>query len=342
MPQKSGEILIIDIFGLGDLIYLGSFVKTIRENTDNRISVIINSRNGSFPFLNESGTKIYLFETWKSKSTGKRLFEFFKSVLKFRKKYGLDFKNCIGLDPRGDPLHWFFLYSLGVKKILSSTIQNPLFLLKKRHTYEKINNCNVFEARQRFLQKIAPSIGLPGNASLIWPWLNIPRDKHPTNELASKNIIFAPEAGFPSKYWEGKKWVILAQKLHEEGWHITLIAHKNDAIDKTDQHLFDRVWTGSLENLRFLLSESRAVIAIDSFVGHLAAACGVPVVSIFGPTSPQNWRPWGKHNQVVILDNYPCRPCTLVNCVMPDRNCLDALSVEDVLGVFRRIIAAGG
>jgi len=42
-----------------------------------------------------------------------------------------------------------------------------------------------------------------------------------------------------------------------------------------------------------LLSLSRAVVANDSGPGHVAAAVGAPLVSVFGVTEPTRTRPWG-------------------------------------------------
>ena len=47
----------------------------------------------------------------------------------------------------------------------------------------------------------------------------------------------------------------------------------------------------------------------DSGPGHIAAACGRPVVPIFGPTDPDWFRPWGDQHHVVIRDICPWRPC---------------------------------
>ena len=47
----------------------------------------------------------------------------------------------------------------------------------------------------------------------------------------------------------------------------------------------------------------------DSGPGHIAAACGRPVIPIFGPTNPDWFRPWGDQHHIVIRDICPWRPC---------------------------------
>jgi ADP-heptose:LPS heptosyltransferase len=60
---------------------------------------------------------------------------------------------------------------------------------------------------------------------------------------------------------------------------------------------------------------------------HIAAACGIPVVAIFGPTNPARTGPYGKKNR--ILQTYlPCAPCYRKKC--KDLKCMKGISVEQV------------
>ena len=48
-----------------------------------------------------------------------------------------------------------------------------------------------------------------------------------------------------------------------------------------------------LQRLASILQRCRLLIGNDSGVSHLAAALGTPVLALFGPTSPEVWRPLG-------------------------------------------------
>ena len=48
-----------------------------------------------------------------------------------------------------------------------------------------------------------------------------------------------------------------------------------------------------------LLADARVVVANDSGPGHLAAAVGATLVSVFGVTEPENTRPWGPRATLV-------------------------------------------
>jgi len=55
----------------------------------------------------------------------------------------------------------------------------------------------------------------------------------------------------------------------------------------------------NLYDLACWLTTARVYIGNDSGVTHLAAAAGVPVVAIFGPTDPEIWAPRGERVQVL-------------------------------------------
>jgi heptosyltransferase-3 len=52
--------------------------------------------------------------------------------------------------------------------------------------------------------------------------------------------------------------------------------------------------TGQLDfgQLATLLRGAAAYVGPDTSITHLAAACGTPVIALFGPTDPRRWGPW--------------------------------------------------
>jgi len=47
-----------------------------------------------------------------------------------------------------------------------------------------------------------------------------------------------------------------------------------------------------------LLKRAGLVISNDTGPAHMAAAVGTPVLSVLGPTKPEQWRPWGPQNRI--------------------------------------------
>jgi heptosyltransferase-2 len=62
----------------------------------------------------------------------------------------------------------------------------------------------------------------------------------------------------------------------------------------------------SVGQLAAVLERCDVLLANDGGVAHLAAAVGVPVVAIFGPSNDRAWRPIDGR---VIATDLPCRPC---------------------------------
>ena len=82
-----------------------------------------------------------------------------------------------------------------------------------------------------------------------------------------------------------------------------------------------------LRLLAGLLSACQAFVSNDSGAMHLAAATGVPVTAIFGPTDERVTAPLGDHD--VIVQQVFCRPCMLRDCPI-DHRCMRRISVERV------------
>ena len=68
---------------------------------------------------------------------------------------------------------------------------------------------------------------------------------------------------------------------------------------------------------------------------HLAAALGVPTVSMMGPTDPVLWWPNGD-DQIVIRKDAGCGPCSLGRC--GPHKCMDLITVEEVFEKVRDLL----
>jgi heptosyltransferase II len=84
----------------------------------------------------------------------------------------------------------------------------------------------------------------------------------------------------------------------------------------------------SMRDLAALFSCCSAFIGNDSGAMHVAAAAGLPVIGIFGPTDPQGTAPvTGQF--ALVREAVSCSPCFLRRCPV-DHRCMTRISVDSV------------
>lgn len=92
-----------------------------------------------------------------------------------------------------------------------------------------------------------------------------------------------------------------------------------------------------IAELPALLSRCSAFLGNDSGAMHVAAAVGLPVVAVFGPTDPFGTAPVTP--RCTIVQNRPyCSPCFLRRCPT-DHRCMKAIAPEQVGGALLQTLA---
>jgi heptosyltransferase-2 len=89
----------------------------------------------------------------------------------------------------------------------------------------------------------------------------------------------------------------------------------------------------AIGELPALFRACRLFIGNDSGAMHVAAAVGLPVVAIFGPTNPEATSPVTPR-LTLIREPVSCSPCLLRHCPI-DHRCMTRISVERVFGAAR-------
>lgn len=84
----------------------------------------------------------------------------------------------------------------------------------------------------------------------------------------------------------------------------------------------------TLRELFALLVSSKLLLTNDTGPMHIAAALGVPLVAVFGSTSPELTGPLGKRC-TVVTERVACNPCFLRECPI-DLRCMQAITVDRV------------
>lgn len=136
-----------------------------------------------------------------------------------------------------------------------------------------------------------------------------------------------------------QKAVSLLNKLRESTEEeIILIGGKSDKAfvaeimtlvsDRSKIHVVAGETT--LTDLVKLMLRSKAILTTDSGPAHLANACGLPAVVLFGAGNEFNTAPYNKENcRVIRLGQLPCEPCVKNICLLYGiPKCLQLLDEE--------------
>ena len=89
----------------------------------------------------------------------------------------------------------------------------------------------------------------------------------------------------------------------------------------------------AIADLPALLSQCHLFIGNDSGAMHVAAAVGLPVVAVFGPTDPEGTAPVTPRCSIVQQKPY-CSPCLLRRCPT-DHRCMTAITADMVVAAAR-------
>ncbi|MBN8711257.1 MAG: hypothetical protein BGO12_17400 [Verrucomicrobia bacterium 61-8] len=160
-----------------------------------------------------------------------------------------------------------------------------------------------------------------------------------TEARAEGKPVWALHAGgrLPTKRWPVKRYVaVLQEYFAARGLPVIIIRGPDTAIPMPQAPNQIVVDTTSHRELADLLSQVDYLLANDSYSGHLAAALGKPVVTIFGSGNPAWFAPFGDRNQVVWKDTCPYHPC-IDRCQMPSYVCLAGVSESAVISALAEI-----
>jgi heptosyltransferase-1 len=174
----------------------------------------------------------------------------------------------------------------------------------KKHAVDKEQH-----AIHRQKQLLAASLGYRPNQNIDCG-LATPTSK-------KKTIMLLHGTTWPSKEWPESAWTELANLIRQDGFEVMAPSGNERERERATRILGGR--PGLLDRLPLgdLMSEMQrcaGAVAVDTGLGHLAPALGVPVVGLYGSTSPGLTGILGRQSQIIASDHLPCIPCRKREC----------------------------
>jgi heptosyltransferase-2 len=133
----------------------------------------------------------------------------------------------------------------------------------------------------------------------------------------------------PNKRLSSASWIGLAGRMKAAGLSMALLGGPGEDEAQAAEILAAHPGLPSLAGrlplsvVAALLHSASALVGNDSALGHLAAACGVPVLSVFGPTDPGRTAPVGERVRVLRVPDLPCMGCGAHECAVEGHPCMD-------------------
>jgi heptosyltransferase-1 len=196
----------------------------------------------------------------------------------------------------------------------------------------KIRGGKETHAVDRYL-KIAAALGC-SIAAVLFPFPPVQRKNGEAAQITGsldRYAVIVPGARWDTKVWPAKNFGRIAAALP---WRSVVIggrsdvAKAEDVVRESGGRAVSLAGKTGLGELVEIMRNAVLVISNDSGPMHIAAGFNVPVVAIFGPTSPERTGPYGKGHTIVASDE-PCSPCFKKRC--EDLKCMRGITVARVL-----------
>lgn len=219
------------------------------------------------------------------------------------------------------------------------------------------------------LKVLAPFAAPPERVDVLAPRGDaLPQDV--AAALQPRHVVVQAASLVRYKQWPLEHYAAVVRALVDRGVQVLLTGSgsTNDravtgalATIATPPAVIDLAGRLSLGQVATLLRGAALYVGPDTSVTHIAAACGTPVVTVFGPTDPSLWGPWPqgappvtpyrpqgalqRAGRIVVLQGtQPCVPCRRAGCDGHNDSrseCLDTLAPQQVLQEVERVLDEG-
>jgi len=170
------------------------------------------------------------------------------------------------------------------------------------------------------------------------------------------------------KCWTIQGWETVIVDFSSKGIPVVLTGGNGDQEKNYLDRLLQRGFDSNLVNLAGkinlsqtseLLSHAAVYLGLDTGMTHIAAACEIPTIAIFGPSNPVQWGPWpagfcgdrspykdrvsqAVNNVFILRSDIQCKGSGNEGCfkdLNQPRLCLQSLSAESVLKTIEQAMS---
>ena len=157
--------------------------------------------------------------------------------------------------------------------------------------------------------------------------------------MPAPRVAIVPSSRWQSKNWPVESFIAVGRKLWDNAAasmfvlgsvaDMPVCAQVQEALGARVENMAGRL---SVVEMCSVLARMDLVISNDSGPMHAAAALGVPVLAVFGPTDPLKTGPYGRWHHVKCA-SLPCRPCFERVCRFGEPRCLNVVTPDEAAKV---------
>jgi heptosyltransferase-2 len=307
------KLLIVELWGLGDLVIATPFLRAAAEKFEVTLLAKPYAKDLQTRFWPEM--QVVPFNApWTAFKHKYRLWAWpWREIYSLRKLLRGQFD--VALSARWDPRDHFLLAltrarrrlgfaRMGSRMFLTHALVRPA---PTSHRYEYWRTLG----RELGMELPAQAAALPGRAA------------------ANPQVLIHSGAGQPIRVWPLARYLALATRLREKRFAVQI------ACDVDQQEWWIKAGEKNVSTphnvteLIDLIDRSGAFIGNDSGPGHLAALAGIPTFTFFGPQLPEWFGPM--HPASISIEGKPCpyKPCSDY-CRFPAPLCLHGVTEDEI------------
>jgi ADP-heptose:LPS heptosyltransferase len=341
MKENGNHILAVTVAGIGDLVLASKAIRALKNGAPNKSLHLLTSTEAATLARNYP----YVDQVWSLPIRALRreklqIFGILKTLFRLRKIRFDTAVNLYRVVSRQGALRMGLLFRLlkAGEKVGHDSKGFGLFLHRKAQA-------GIFQNRHFVDAMMDIAIlagGMPDGEGIevFWEkgiektWKHLFSDKGSSTAL---RIGINPGADRPGNRWDPQRYASVADKLTEKlGARFFIFGGPGEeSIASSIQGAMKHPATSlagklTLDELVYVMSRLDLLITNDSGPMHIAAAVKTPVVALFGPEDPVNFRPYTSPDKYrIVQGSVPCRPCTREKCAKP--LCMEMVEPKEVL-----------
>jgi heptosyltransferase-1 len=164
--------------------------------------------------------------------------------------------------------------------------------------------------------------------------------------LYGRYAVLCPFTTRPQKHWFEDRWAALSRRVEADlGLPVAILGGPGDregsrricALGGND--IRDLTGKASLSQAAAIIQNCSLLIGVDTGLTHMGTAFDRPTLALFGATCP--YRLTANPLTRVLYEKLPCSPCRRSPTCDNQYPCMQAHTVEKVLGVARDLLQQG-